>query len=191
MAQEDGPGVPELSKTQKASVQMSLGCVTARLFLCRNLIKIIGPPLHHFPAFRQVFSMVIDTPYLIALHVGKLTLDRITIKQAALIKNRGCRVSKAMACSTVVIAHSVKGIQHRIFAHVLDRFMHVRKHIFPLPIETLQFPERRNRLPGERYNMVVPHFHAFSRDTPLGLIQVNFIPCGSAQFIRAYKGEQE
>ena len=44
-------------------------------FLCRNLIKIIRPPLHHFLLFEQVFSVVIGTSHIIALDMGQLTLE--------------------------------------------------------------------------------------------------------------------
>src|SRR5262245_26522036 len=45
---------------------------TARLFLCRYLIEVVSPPLHHLPAFRQVLCMIVGGADVVPLAVGKL-----------------------------------------------------------------------------------------------------------------------
>ena len=39
--------------------------------------RLIGPPLHHLPAFRQVLRMIVSGPDRVPLTVGQLTLDDV------------------------------------------------------------------------------------------------------------------
>ena len=43
----------------------------------RRLIQPVRPPLHHPPAFRKIFRVVVCGPNLVTLDVGKLALDDV------------------------------------------------------------------------------------------------------------------
>ena len=58
-------------------------------------VEIIGPPLHHLPAFRQVLGMIVSGPDRIPFAVGKLTFNHIRTK-TVLIQNRAGGAAKAM-----------------------------------------------------------------------------------------------
>ena len=66
--------------------------------LCRNLIKIVGPPLHHFPAFRQVLRMVVSSAHIVPFTMGKLTFNHIRTK-TVLVQNRAGGAAKSMPSS--------------------------------------------------------------------------------------------
>lgn len=54
--------------------------LAAMRLVCGNLIQIVGPPLHHLPAFREVLRVIVGGPDGIPLSVGKLTLDHVGSK---------------------------------------------------------------------------------------------------------------
>lgn len=66
--------------------------------------------------------MVVGTAYLVAFHMRELALDVVGIK-AVLIENGGGGMAEAVASGAVVVAHAVKGVEHGVFAHVLDRLV--------------------------------------------------------------------
>ena len=60
-----------------------------------KLLQIIRPGLHHFRAFLQIFSMVVDAANFSALYVGQLSFDRISAK-THLVQEGRRRSPKAM-----------------------------------------------------------------------------------------------
>jgi len=71
---EDRGGVEDVGTfiCEVYAKHISLG-LRAREWLCvfcRSLIKIVGPPLHHLPAFRKVLGVIISGAYLIAFTVS-------------------------------------------------------------------------------------------------------------------------
>jgi hypothetical protein len=40
----------------------------------RNLIQVIGPPLHHLSAFGKVLGVVVGRPHLVTFPVSKLAI---------------------------------------------------------------------------------------------------------------------
>ena len=55
----------------------------------------------------------------------------------------------------------------------------------------LQFLKKRHRLSRQRHNVGVAHLHPLGRDTPLSLIQVNFLPFGTPQLDCPDEGEKK
>ena len=52
-------------------------------------VQIVGPILHHLPAFRQILGAVVNTAYLVAQIVGQLLFNGIG-RIALLVENGAC-----------------------------------------------------------------------------------------------------
>ena len=56
----------------------------------------IGPPLHHLSTFLHVQGAVVGGTDLVALDMGKLTLDGIGMPESGLVEDGGCRGPESM-----------------------------------------------------------------------------------------------
>jgi hypothetical protein len=62
---------PAGSTFQMITVCSMTGVVQSQpLFLFGYLIQVIGPPLHHFPAFREVLGMIVNSSHGVPLDMG-------------------------------------------------------------------------------------------------------------------------
>ena len=108
---------------------MREACVDKQqLFLCRDLIKVIGPPLHHFPAFRQVLCVIVGCPDAVPFAVSELTLDDIC-PETVLVQDSAGRAAKSVPRSSGMVAHAIQGIKHSVLAHERRGIVLVREKI--------------------------------------------------------------
>ena len=69
------------------------------LFPSRDLVKIIGPPLHHLTALRQILRMIVSRPDVVSFSMSKLPFDDIRTK-TMLVQNRAGSAAKSVAGGT-------------------------------------------------------------------------------------------
>ena len=119
------------------------------------LVEIIGPPLHHLPAFRQVLGMIVSGPDAVPFAVGKLTFDHIRTK-IVLIQDGAGRAAKAMPGGAGMIAHAIQGIEHRVLAHERGGIVLVWEKILPIAGDASPIPEERRSLAWTTARYAVP-----------------------------------
>ena len=146
-----------------------------QLFLCRDFIKEIGPPLHHFPSLWQVLSVIVCGTNLIAFGVSKLAFDHIGRKAVLIQNGTGC-AAEPVARGARMISHPVKRIKYGVLTHKLRWVMLVWENRISIAGVILQFPKNCNGLLRQRHDVKLSHLHTLSGDSPLGFVPINFGP---------------
>src|SRR5437867_4185624 len=82
-----------------------------RLVLCRRFLQVVGPPLHHFSALRQVLGVVVSSSDAVAFTVGELPFDYIR-PEFVLVQDGAGGAAESVAGGAGMIAHAVESIQH-------------------------------------------------------------------------------
>ena len=99
MARQDRPGVSAVDSVMyhlRDRRRRRIGACGLRFcFFAADLIKIIGPPLHHLPAFRQVLRMIVSSPDGVPFAVGKLAFNHVRTK-AMLVQDGAGGAAKSM-----------------------------------------------------------------------------------------------
>jgi hypothetical protein len=161
------------------------------LILCHCLfLKIVRPPLHHLPAFRQVLSVIVSRPDAVPFAVSELALDDVRPKPV-LIQNRAGGTTEAVAGRARMIAHAIQGVEDGILAHECCGRVLVGEHILPMAGLLLQFPQNRDRLVRQRNDVQFFHLHAIGGYPPLGFVPIDFGPLSSPQLVRADERQQQ
>src|SRR5260221_5769302 len=100
-----------------------------RLIL-RSLVEIIGPPLHHLPALRQVLRVIVGGANLIAFVVRKLPLYHVRI-ESVFIQDSASRSTETVPRCPRMVAHSIQRIENGVLTHAPGGLMLIRRHEFP------------------------------------------------------------
>src|SRR3546814_11485121 len=85
--------------------------LAGRTLTLAQLVQVIGPCLHHAPAFWQVFSLVIDAAHA-RLLVPELTFDRIAAETHLIEQGRG-HVYEAVPRHRVLVLFEPGGSRER------------------------------------------------------------------------------
>ena len=154
-------------------------------------VEIVGPPLHHFLALREVCCAVVAPPERVTDLVGELVFDQVWRKAELLVQERPRRgappVDRVRPVGDTDGAHRDR---ESVFTH--------RASVVPLPWKYpglmagmgMQRTENIDGLRRKRNDAIFVRFRNEVLPLWLGTIEVDVVPPRSAQFARSHKPER-
>lgn len=70
-------GFPKTGCNEETEAYHQPDAVLLGRFLCRHLVQVVRPPLHHLPPLGQILGVVVGSLDSIALYMGKLDFNHL------------------------------------------------------------------------------------------------------------------
>lgn len=137
-----------------------------------------------------MLSEVISGTHIIPLGVRELPLDRVAVP-ALLVQQRGRHAAKAVAGHLVLrVPQATQRCVDGVFAHRTAVGPYAGKDVLLVAGERVQILKHRDRLFGERHDMLLARLHARGGNTPFGAVQIELHPLGFAKLARPHEHER-